>query len=97
GSASRSRLDFHGCGTICKRTRAPHRRSTQNDRLIENATPPGTTEWQRDVAKLVRYQQGVGKSGWIDRRRPRPQLPQYWLDCLPLAAVNRKPTGANGR
>ena len=35
GGASRSRYDFRGRGAICKRTRAPHRRSTQNDRLVE--------------------------------------------------------------
>src|SRR5271169_4242009 len=50
------------------------------------------------MAELVRYQQGVGKSGWNSRSRDRRrELPQYWRDSLPLVAVNRKPTGASGR
>ena len=37
GSASRPRFDFRRRGAIRKRTRAPHGRSTQNDRLVECA------------------------------------------------------------
>ena len=61
--------------------------------------PPGTPEWQRDVAEFLRYQQGVGKSGGIDRRRVRrASCPNAGaIPCLLLQSIGNQqgPTGGS--
>jgi hypothetical protein len=54
----------------------------------------------RDLAEFFRHQQSLGSSvgdafdpRWVRRR----ELPEYGLDSLPRAGVNREPKGTNGR
>jgi hypothetical protein len=76
------------------------RSSPTSSALVATSTKrakPGSLR-QRDLARFLRQQQGVGgcKSADNDPGRLRPKLSECWLDRLPVTAVHRVATRATG-